>query len=257
MKLSSVRDSYSFQIISKHCKNVRYIPDALFTLKNNRGFKYDDLIKPVDVNLNEMPDNCIAISGGSWPLSKAQPVEVKKESYTRLINRILESGKKVALISTCDGDRWLEDLAKDLGVYHVPADISSKKFIDVFKKVKIFISGRFHPSIMASTLGIPCIFFESNSHKTMSLQKDLKYKDIKVYKMPLSDSDVNSILNRIDEYIETLEEHSSKILKTVDVLSKSVTTNGLFKKIKKKCVTLKLLEKLESTTRTEKTLVNS
>jgi polysaccharide pyruvyl transferase WcaK-like protein len=40
----------------------------------------------------------------------------------------------------------------------------------------VFVTGRFHPAILASNGGTPCVFLGSNSHKTLSLQTMLEYE---------------------------------------------------------------------------------
>ena len=41
----------------------------------------------------------------------------------------------------------------------------------VLANSKLFVSGRYHPSIMASLGGTPCIFLGSNSHKNTVVSK--------------------------------------------------------------------------------------
>ena len=46
---------------------------------------------------------------------------------------------------------------------------------------QVYISGRYHPAIMASLGGTPCVFMGSNSHKTWSLQSLLEYDNVIEY----------------------------------------------------------------------------
>ena len=45
----------------------------------------------------------------------------------------------------------------------------------VLAHARLFISGRYHPSILASLGGTPCIFLATHAHKMGSLSRLLKY----------------------------------------------------------------------------------
>lgn len=228
-----LRDPLSYSLIRNKVKNAVYVPDILFKFSQSRGFKYADkyLDTTLDFSIEQKSGKYIGISGGSWPLMADHPVESKVEGYKRLIAKIQTSKQRnVVLISTCNADAWLEKLANELGLPYIPVGLDSSKFSNVFRKLDIFISGRFHPSILASTHGIPCIFFESNSHKTMSLQKMLKYKNPVVFKFPLTDDSISKINNMIEMYESDLPFHSKRILKQVELLNNLIDSSRIFRK---------------------------
>ena len=59
-----------------------------------------------------------------------------------------------------------------------------------------YISGRYHPAILASLGGTPCIFMSSNSHKTKSLQELLEYDFIHEYYVLPSDIEIEKMIER-------------------------------------------------------------
>ena len=80
-------------------------------------------------------------------------------------------------------------------------------------------------------MGIPCIFTEANSHKTLSLQKDLNYHNPKIYNINFNDNDIFEILNLIEGYKRTIVTVNLNIKKQVWRLINKINTSGLYKKI--------------------------
>jgi len=224
----SLRDPVSLNLIKGRVKNLIYTPDILFSFNKDKGFEYPDILEDTVIDLNLKSSGYIGISGGSWPLMVDHPVDQKIEGYRKLIKELIKSKNKVLLIETCSADRWLRDLAEEFDLEYVPANLNSNKFAVVLEKLNIFISGRFHPSILASVFGIPCIFFESNSHKTLALQKMLGYENPKSFEFPLSDRSVNEILRKVRYYKSELEFHSKRILKRVELLGNRINQSKLY-----------------------------
>lgn len=178
-----------------------YVPDALFTWYTDEVLKIEDHI---------------LLGGGSFPPKHGQ-VENKKSSYIKLINK-LSSLKKVKLVQNCNGDNWMEDFAKDNGLELIPKKCSIDKGMEELQKAQVYISGRFHPAIMASLNGTPCIFFESNSDKTMYLQKMLNYENPVVFNFPLSEKQINKIYDTTKYYLDNNESVREKIKSQAKIL---------------------------------------
>jgi polysaccharide pyruvyl transferase WcaK-like protein len=51
----------------------------------------------------------------------------------------------------------------------------------ILANARLFVTGRYHPSIMAAAGGTPCVFLGADSHKTRSLQRMLGYDDPQVF----------------------------------------------------------------------------
>jgi polysaccharide pyruvyl transferase WcaK-like protein len=203
--LISVRDpaSKSFLTSNGYEGTVSYIPDALFTwfndisdfkervsgpLRQYEPFGFETLTGGTPFNFDE---KYICVSGSSqaaWNQSKAV------ESYTKLVRELKLLGLKILIVPTCSGDAFLKKVSAvtDTAILdeHVPVRLGGA----ILAKASTFVSGRFHPSVLASLGGTPCVFLGSNSHKTNSLQTMMEYEDVKEYSAMPDDRDVNSIL---------------------------------------------------------------
>ena len=65
-----------------------------------------------------------------------------------------------------------------------------------------YVSGRYHPAILASLGGTPCVFMSSNSHKTKSLQGLLEYDFVHEYYVLPSDEEIEEMAKRTRLLIE-------------------------------------------------------
>lgn len=188
----SVRDPHSKRILDKRCSslNVQYVPDALFSwakdspsfleiangmLSNHRPFGFESFRSSPDLNLAE---TFIALGGSS---SAAWDQDLAFSTYDILIQELLKIDTKLLLVVTCPGDRFLYGLAEKYQLPVVPLNVSVKLGAGILGRAAVFISGRYHPSILASLSGTPCVFLGSNSHKTKSLQEVLGYDNICEY----------------------------------------------------------------------------
>jgi polysaccharide pyruvyl transferase WcaK-like protein len=68
-----------------------------------------------------------------------------------------------------------------------------------------FISGRYHPSIMASLGGTPCIWMTSNSHKTLSVQYVLGEEEPREYPFFTQMAEPESLIAAISDRVAKSE----------------------------------------------------
>ncbi|KAF0094359.1 MAG: hypothetical protein E1N59_2075 [Puniceicoccaceae bacterium 5H] len=187
--LVTARDSESYAYMRDRLREdrFRYIPDALFTWSNYiedwktllkgkvetfEPFGSETLARVADIDLQRP---YIAISGSS---AAAREQKAAYEGYKQLVKQLQPLGLPLLLVPTCGGDQFLEDLAEDMKLPSVPLRIPIRIGAAILGKAEVFVSGRFHPSIMASCGGTPCVFLGSNSHKTRSLQRVLEYDGV-------------------------------------------------------------------------------
>ena len=145
--------------------------------------------------------------------------------YSNLVRKIKDAfDYKVYLVEVCEGDAFLRDVAENTETDLVPIDTPIIAAAKILANAKVFISGRYHPGILASLGGTPCVFMSSNSHKTRSLQELLKYENIIEYPVLPSDEDCDQMIKAAKEKIEYGENLRNKILNRVWELSQDAKT---------------------------------
>ena len=192
-RLVSARDPYSKKLITSHSRkvNIKYIPDALFSrygfyIENAFAFKQAMSITIQDASTEETPPppetifeaaqnaGYILLSGNSFAAHYQEQAEVCFTRLAKLLRDLSEKYRyKLYLIECCDGDRFLRSVSAKTGIPFIPVktDVYLAGFI--LGRAVCFVSGRYHPAILASLGGTPCIYMGSNSHKTTSLQEVL------------------------------------------------------------------------------------
>lgn len=230
--LITARDPLSYEYYKKNIgDNVVYVPDALFSWtkygdylplakRNPKAFisfpEYDDKIEDFDFS-----KPYICLSGSSlvaWNQEKA------REAYTELA-KTLKKNFRVIVVPTCDGDRFLRKVAKEADCPLVPVETNIFMGMSILANADVFVSGRWHPSILASLGGTPCVFMGSNSHKTLALQYMLEYPEKKEYSaIPMKD-EINNIVEDCKRLISQGQIERNRILSIVNNLSNDALGN--------------------------------
>jgi polysaccharide pyruvyl transferase WcaK-like protein len=205
--LVTVRDSSSLSFLSG-LSNSFYVPDALFTWSQD----IDDIKK----------EKYICLSGGSYPLHLNQNTLLKIKIYTEIVRYIREyfEDLEIKVVQTCKADEWLGDFAKKQKIELIPFSTELAIGFEVLRNAKLFISGRFHPSIMASIGGCPCIHFISNSDKTTYLQNILGYDNPKSF--AINTESLPEIFKLINFYLD-----NKNVYKKIFLRSKFLSTKCL------------------------------
>lgn len=219
--LVSVRDPYSQEYVKENIPkvNATFVPDALFTwgkyidrevLKHNINFALP-LKKEFDPQLQniDFARDYILISGNSLAIKNK---EKAIDCYCRLTDYIkAKTNMQLILLEVCAGDRFLEKVGKTTGTPCIPVEIPVLYGLNILANARVYVSGRFHPSIMASLGGTPCVFQGSNSHKTESLGAMLGYESKGSYSAFPDASEIPLIYNDIEEKINLGNELRDKI----------------------------------------------
>ena len=210
----SVRDNYSYKFACENFNNInlKLYPDALFS-----WYKYiNDDYKVLDgkyiiglsgacdesYKLFDFSEPYICISGSSSVGLSGKSESEIIEIYSLIVNMTKEKFKtNVFLVEVCEGDKFLNDVSKVTNTPIIPIDTPILSAAKILANAKLYISGRYHPSILASLGGTPCVFMSSNSHKTISVQELLQYDDIVEF----------SVVPTKDEIIKMLELGNKKI----------------------------------------------
>jgi polysaccharide pyruvyl transferase WcaK-like protein len=207
-----VRDYQSLEFVRTEMPeaNCSLVPDSLFTwypIIENAGSEIPangDFIIPYPENKNSfgkldfsMPYICI---GGSALAAKDK--KRSAEHFSLLVEKAKGLGYPVYLTENCGGDSFLQKVAAETGVGLVPVETAIFMGGAILANARLFISGRYHPSILASLGGTPCIFLGSSAHKMHSLQKVLGYENPHEFSVYPSGSELEEILEMARDYLD-------------------------------------------------------
>ncbi|MDE8653187.1 polysaccharide pyruvyl transferase family protein [Novosphingobium album (ex Liu et al. 2023)] len=182
----AVRDPRSADMASAFLPEIEtcLVPDALFTW--SRHFR-DQAAAPYDQSrLRAWFDRTgqtlptvtkrpyIVLSGSSHSAIDQQRAA---QSYCGLAKALRGLGLPVLLVETCIGDVFLRSVAREMQLPILRVDTPIMAGAAIMAHARLFVSGRWHPGIMASLGGTPSVTMGSNSHKTLALQEILQYAD--------------------------------------------------------------------------------
>lgn len=203
----SVREKLSVELLKQHgIQNVLYIPDALWTYKPISNWVPSDALKK-EIDFSK-PYICLGDSSGiknaynsvKWNVSDVLGV---------IIDELYKVVPQVVFVDGFNGSN--EDInrlvhRKKIGRVNF-YNCSYHDLFHVLKNASLFISGRWHASILSVLANTPILLWGSDSHKTKSLYPllDYKYQFFEVSTLPVN----------IDKLIDTSREilADSKILK--------------------------------------------
>jgi len=207
-----VRDQKSLEYVAREMPEVKchYIPDALFTwyplyegsalnLPANGDFviappEQDEYFGKLDFS---RPYICMG--GSSWA---AEYQEKSVDSYLLLFEGLRKLGYPVYITENCGGDRFLKEVAKRSGAGLVPLNTPILTAGAILANARLFVSGRFHPTILATLGGTPCIFLEAHSHKMASLRETIGYEGRKPFSALPNENEIGEILDLAQRYLE-------------------------------------------------------
>ena len=210
-----------------HKVNFKYLPDALFSWQKFK--KYNSILSNYPLSaipfpewenlwsINDFNQPYICVSGSS---SAAWDPERAYDSYLNLISSLKRLSINVYIVPTCSGDRFLEKVAKDSKVNLISVKTNILIGMSLLANSKVFISGRWHPSILSSLAGTPCVFLGSNSHKTKSLQEMMNYNKTIEYNSIPTTQDVKNIIKDVKYYLEKEPEIRKRLKQNANKLAK-------------------------------------
>jgi hypothetical protein len=221
-----LRDYQSLEYVANEMPDVlcSLVPDSLFSwfpiIERYRSVvpANGDFILPFPENKDNLgkldfsrPYICI---GGSALAASGKEKAI--DCFSRLLAKIQELNCPVYLTETCGGDSFLQAVAAQRGVGLVPVYTSVFMSGAILANAKLFVSGRYHPTILASLGGTPCIFLGSIGHKMRSIQKILEYENIREFSPFPSSSEIDEIFHLARGYLrggERLRESIKAVAK--------------------------------------------
>jgi len=197
--------------------NIKFVPDALFSYTPQKEWKPSkQLSKVIDFT---RPYICIGDSSGIknvYNKVKWDVVDVMSE----LISKLKKVIPQVIFIDGYNGGN--EDVNQiikklDLGCIRLQ-NTTYHDLYQILKEASIFISGRWHASILAVLSGTPILLWGSDSHKTRSLYELLNYSYpfFEVNTLPIH---IDEIISSSIEIINNKERINKELLEHVKVLA--------------------------------------
>lgn len=170
--LFTVRDARSAEISAEFGLPAPHVvPDALFSWNppplGDAARQALTAAWPNEGHRVELEDRRYVCVGGSSWYSKLRPPPV--DSYIEMVEGIHRAGLAAVLIECDPMDRFLQDVATATGAVYVPWNAHIIVHAEILGRAGAFISGRYHPTILAARGGTPAVTFGSNSHKMSSL----------------------------------------------------------------------------------------
>ena len=126
------------------------------------------------------------------------------------------------LVEVCEGDYFLREVGKRTKTDIISIDTPILAAGKILADASLYISGRYHPAILASMGGTPCVFMSSNSHKTKSLQELLEYDIVHEYYVLPSDKEIEQMIERA----KFLVGEGNEVRKKIQTRSKELSDSA-------------------------------
>ncbi len=221
----AAREDVTLRFVKERLPNARthFIPDALFT--------WGQRIRNAGVAMSENPGmsvhfqsqlshNELDFSGDYICVSSSSSAWRDREtavSLEHLIKDVKGLGMRVYLIQTCSGDSAMDYLARQTGTTLLPFEIPVLAAAGILSNARVYITGRYHPAIMAAAGGVPTIFMASNSHKTRSVQELLGYVEPFEFPVAPTGDDKREICKTAEKYLNERISMNKQIRENFDL----------------------------------------
>ena len=207
-----VREKLSLPLLEMHgIKNAVFVPDALFSYKDEKEWEPTGYLKSL-IDFSK-PYICIGDSSGlrnKYNRVKWDVVPV----YVEIINRLKRIVPQIIFVDGFNGNNnCILRVIRETGIGSV--NIKNTSYRDLYHVLggaKIFISGRWHASILSILANTPILLWGSDSHKTKSLYPllDYDYRFFEVSSLPVNIpeliSETKKILDNSDRIKLKLKE---------------------------------------------------
>ena len=221
----AVRETYSIKTLNKlGVHNVELVPDALFTFMSDKtNWEPSNLLKK-EIDFTK-PYICI----GDSSAIRSRTNEVKwdvYEVYSKLIKQLNKITPQIIFVDGFNGSH--ETINKLINNHKIGRvnlmNCDYKELYYVLSKSEIFISGRWHASILSLLSGTPILLWSADSHKTKGLYSliNYPYKFFQIDTLPLH---IGGIVDETNKILKNRIEISNAIIKEVQNLQEKAKNN--------------------------------
>ena len=217
----TLRDPESLEYVQEEIPQAKscFIPDSLFAwyplFENGNSYPpmNGDFLLPYPEKSEywgklDFSQPYICIGGGA--LAASQP-DKAVACYARLVDEVTKLGYRVYLTENDSPDSFLQRIAREKNVGIVPADAPILMCGTILAHARLFISGRYHPSIFASLGGTPCVFLASHAQKMGSLPRVLEYGVQRQFNAFPDASEITEIVSVVRNYLDQGETLRARI----------------------------------------------
>lgn len=202
---------------------VELIPDALFAWSPDAGRwagslpDNGDLILPHPARLAslgrlDLSRPYIAVGGTAAALLD-RPRAI--ECYSHLVQRLQSLGYPVYLTENDGPDEFLSEVSERTRAPLLPVLTPIHAAAGMLGRARLFVSGRYHPAIMASLAGTPCLFLGSTAHKMTSVQALLGYEPPRTFAAFPSDTEIDDMVAMAKRYLDAGQAMRDSIARVV------------------------------------------
>lgn len=171
------RDPHSLALHREYYPTLSatWAPDALFSWSDyaRTGLSRRDAFSPETEGLPVPVQRLLTCGEPYVVLSGTSRYGLKPEPFRRTVNalaqKLQKQGIATVFASTDEPDRALADALDGTGIACVDPKVPLTAAARLLWNAEVIVSGRYHPSILASLGGTPFVLMASNSHKTKSL----------------------------------------------------------------------------------------
>lgn len=232
-KAVALRDPDSLALVQQEMPetNASFIPDSLFSWypfyaeADSLPPRNGDFILPWPENEEawgtlRFDEPYICIGGGA--LAGHYP-DRAAQCYVRMVRRLRDLGYRVILTENDVPDSFLRKVAEEESVGLVPCKTPIRLCGAVLAHARLFVSGRYHPSIFASLGGTPCIFLGTHAHKMGSLSRVLNYENQREFSAFPDDDEIEEIMTLAQQYLQRGEEMRERIRRVAETRSEQAS----------------------------------
>jgi len=208
----SLRDPVSVRLAERDAPelDVEYTPDSLFhwyersqDARENLPASGDYAVAyprehPSRFGAMRFDEPYLCVSGGS---RAAWNPEAAVAPYVRLVKELQHLAPAVYLTPAGSGDSFLYDVAEATDTPIIPAETPIRMAGAILSEAQTLVTGRYHPAILASLGGTPCVFLGADSHKTRSLQDVLCYDETRLFSALPTAEEAKDIVDLIRRYL--------------------------------------------------------
>jgi polysaccharide pyruvyl transferase WcaK-like protein len=223
----TVRDPVSLAFVQAEMPGVSatMFPDAVFSWAGRTTDLADAFARTGAPMPAILKSPYLVLAGGS---RAAHNKPLATERYVSLVDALSRLGLPILLAPGCDGDLFLKTVSKLTGAPMLPLETPIEAVAATLANARVMVSGRWHPSIMASLGGVPTVFMGSNSHKTLTIQTMLEQAEPVEFHPTPDDDQIAAIVERTRGLLALGEAERTRILEVTRRLGfearKSVAT---------------------------------